>query len=192
MMVLKRAVPNEAWQLVLEFEGPEYRLFDTAIVREEKGWQKLAYPQHVKRFTMTSDALCWTEGGCVSAEYLYQRSTPLQQPDLERQVLRLSYQNQAPTSEDKSHHVYGVYFSRFGKQAFQLEESIGGGMAERGGSRSFSVQELLAWPAWRDHFQLSGCAWAIPIVESVQGAADAALDLLVSEACLRNGLPQST
>jgi hypothetical protein len=32
---LRRAVPNEQWHMILEFDGPEYRLFDTSILRKE-------------------------------------------------------------------------------------------------------------------------------------------------------------
>ncbi|NGZ84571.1 hypothetical protein [Duganella aceris] len=181
--VLQRAVPNEQWQMVLEFAGPEYRLFDTSILRNDNGWVQLAYPQHLKRYTVTPDGIHWPEGGTVDAGFLHQRSKPLDPAALRHQVLRLSYKNQAPTSEDRSHHVYGVYLARFSQQPVHIEESIGGGMAERGGGREFSIEELLAWPEWREHFTLSGCAWAIPKVE--QGA----LDTLVVEACRRNGLP---
>lgn len=189
---LRRAVPNEQWQMILEFDGPEYRLFDTSILREKKGWNRLAYPQHLKQFTVTPDSICWDNEGRVDAAYLYRSSTPLPQANLEQQVLRLSYKNQAPTPEDKLHHVYGVYLARFSNKPFRIGESIGGGIADRGGGRDFSLQELLLWPQWKQHFELSGCSWAVPLLESLAGEPDRLLDLLIREACLRNGLPEGS
>jgi hypothetical protein len=187
--VLRRAVPNEQWQIILEFAGPEYRLFDTSILRNEMGWSQLAYPQHMKRYVLTPEAISWPEGGKVEASFFYERSKPLDPAGLRNQVLRLSYKNQAPNSEDPSHHVYGVYLARFGDKPFHVEESIGGGMAERGGGRKFSSEELLAWPEWKEHFMLAGCAWAIPIIVSLADDPERALDTLVEEACRWNGLP---
>ena len=183
--VLRRAVPNEQWQIILEFAGPEYRLFDTSILRNEMGWSQLAYPQHVKRYVVMPDAISWPECGTVDARFLHARSRPFDPAGLRNQVLRLSYKNQAPTSEDPSHHVYGVYLARFSDKPFHVEESIGGGMAERGGGREFSSEELLAWPEWKEHFTLAGCAWAIPLIEDDPEV----LDTLVEQACRRNGLP---
>jgi hypothetical protein len=187
---LRRAVPNEQWQMILEFDGPEYRLFDTSILCEEKGWHRLAYPQNLKRFTVTPDSICWENDGVVGAKYLYRKSTPLPRSSLEYQVLRLSYKNQAPTPEHKLHHVYGVYLSRFSNKPFRICESIGGGIAERGGEQDFSIQALMLWLLWKQHFELSGCSWAVSLLESLVGEPDRLLDLLVSEACLRNGLPE--
>lgn len=188
--VLQRAVPNEQWQLVLEFAGPEYRLFDTSIVREENGWHQLAYPQHVKRFKAAPDGIRWDGLGMVDAQFLHLRSRLLAPADLERQVLRLGEKNQAPTAQDARHHVYGVYLARFGTKPFRLGESIGGGMAERGGGCDLSLQELLAWPDWRRHFALSGCTWATALVEAQAAAPQRLLDLLVDEACRRNGMAE--
>lgn len=185
---LIRAVPNEQSDMVLQFEGPEYRLFDTLILYREKNWHQLAYPQHLKNFTLTPDAVCWHQAGTVDAAFLYRRSAPLEQARLEQQVLRLGYKNQAPTSEHNSHHVYGVYLARFSEKPFRVGESIGGGMADRGYGRDYSMQELLLWPEWKHFFELSGCAWAIPLLESLAAEPERLLDLLVSEACRRNGV----
>ena len=96
----------------------------------------------MKRFTLKSEGICWDGIGNVDVEFLYGRSIPIDPENLGRQTLRLGYKNQAPTSEDKLHHIYGVYLARFGKQPFKLDQSIGGGMAERGGRRDFSLDEL--------------------------------------------------
>jgi hypothetical protein len=184
---LKRAVPNQRWDLILQFEGPEYRLFPVSILSEERGWKMLIYPKNIKRFMLTPDAICWDGIGTVDANFLYDRSAPMDPANLERQVLGLGCKNQAPTPQDKRHHVYGVNLARFGKQPFGLEESIGGGMADRGGGSDYSLQELLRYPGWKQHFTMSGCAWAIPIIESHADESEHLLDLLVHEACLHNG-----
>jgi len=188
---LKRAVPNERWQLILEFDDGQFRLFDTAILREEKGWDRLASPQHVKRYTVTPDAIGWPAAGTVDAQYLLRRSVPVTLAALEHEVLRLCYQNRAPTAQDQRHHVYEVAIACFSARPFRIGESIGGGHAERGGSSAFSLDEMLAWPAWREHFELAGCGWAIALVDTLAGEPERLLDALVLEACLRNGLPQA-
>jgi len=184
---LTRAVPNEQSHIVLEFDGPEYRLFDAMILYREKAWRQLAYPQHLKNFTLTPSAICWHEAGSVDADYLHRRSAPLDQARLERQVLRVGYKNQAPTPQHQSHHEYGVYLARFSAQPFRIGESIGGGVADMGYGRDLSLEELLLWPQWKHFFELAGCAWAIPLLESLSGEPERLLDLLVSEACRRNG-----
>ena len=187
---LKRVIPNENFQVILEFSNAERRIFDMAILCREKGWNKLAYPQHIKNFHMSDDSVVWAEGGKIGANYLYEKSRPIAQASLENQDIRLGYKNQAPTSEDKFHHVYGVFLAPFSTKPFRTEESIGGGHAERGGGNSRSISELMAWPEWREHLMLSGCSWAVPLIESWAEQPEQLLNLLVSEACTRNGLPE--
>lgn len=189
---LKRAVPNERWQLILEFDDGAFRLFEMRSVREEKGWAQLAYPQHAKRFTLAPDAISWPAGGTVDIGYLLRHSVSVAPAALEHEYLRLCYKNQAPTPEDAHHHVYEVEIGRFSSKPFRLGESIGGGHAERGGSKTCTLAELLDWPGWREHFELAGCGWAIALVEPLgldpQLLANT-LDLMVLEACRTNGLP---
>jgi hypothetical protein len=184
---LLRAVPNENFEFVLEFAGGDYRLFKANTLWRERGWPQLAYPQHLKRFALTPNAIAWPEGGRIDAGTLHAESTPVDGPRLQHHLLRLSYKNQAPTSEDASHHVYGVYLAPFAAECFSIGESIGGGHGERGGGRAYTLPELLAWPGWRRHFELAGCRWAIAVVESLAAAPDQLMDTLVAEACRRNG-----
>lgn len=186
--ILKRAIPNEQFQVILEFAESEYRIFDTSVLCREKGWHKLAYPQHMKLFSVSVDAIFWPDGGQVDADYLYQKSRPIDQGQLEHQVIRLSYKNQAPTLEDKHHHVYGVYLAPYSAKIFRIGESIGGGIADRGGGYDLSLSELLAWPDWERHFELSGCSWAALLIESLATKPEQLLDALIGEACKRNGL----
>jgi hypothetical protein len=188
---LARATPNEKWEMVLEFEGPEFRLLDTAVIRRERGWSQLAYPQHVKRFLLRPDAIEWPAGGRVDAEELHEKSRAVAPMELEQQVLRIGYKNQAPTPEDASHHVYGVYLARYSSEQFRVGESIGGGIADRGGGRALSLAALLAWDGWQRHFDLSGCTWAAALVDSMARDPVGLFDALVDEACIRNGMDES-
>ncbi len=179
--------PNENWQLIIQFSDDEYRLLDVAIPREEHNWKELAYPQHIKRFTFTPNEIIWEFGGELNASYLYKQSEVVDYSSLENQSLRLCYKNQAPTQEDKWHHVYGVYLHPFSHKLFSVGESIGGGHGDRGGSNSYSLTELLSWGEWKNHFNLSGCSWAIPIIESNQDK-ELIIRELSKEACRRNGV----
>jgi len=189
-LLLKRAFPNEQFQVVLEFVGAGCRIFDTSVLCKDKGWHKLAYPQNMKRFTVSENGIFWPDGGKVEASYLYERSKPISQEQLENQVIRLSYKNQAPTSEDKNHHVYGVFLAPFSSKPFRVGESIGGGMADRGGGYDLSLAELLAWPEWKRHFKLSGCSWAAVLVESLDSKSEQLFQSLIGEACMRNGIAE--
>ncbi len=146
----------------------------------------LAYPQHMKRYRFNGENIDWEFGGSLKASYLYDKSEPVSGSELERHSIRICYKNQAPTTEDKNHHVYGVYLYPFTEKLFAIGESIGGGHADRGGSRSFSLGELLDWQDWKRHFELSGCSWAIEIIEKNE-ELEYLIGMLVREACKRNG-----
>ncbi len=187
---LTRAIPNESFQFVLQFDGSEHRVFSTSLLCQRFGWKVLAYPQHLKRFVWDEDKIVWSSGGAVDAEFLYENSTPVVLASLEQQTIRLSYKNQAPTSQHKQHHVFGVYLAPFSEKWFRLDESIGGGHGDQGGSESLNLDELLARLDWKVHFQQAGCPWAIEVIASRVGEPDLLIDRLVREACERNGLPE--
>lgn len=132
MLPLTNVMPNEQWQLVLEFAGEEHRLFDSSVARLEKGWPELAYPNKLKNVTFSDRGISWPGGRTLDSHYLYSKSKPVSAEVLAKQVLRLGYKNQAPTSEHPTHHVYGVYLYPYRKQQFEVGESIGGGHGEMG------------------------------------------------------------
>jgi hypothetical protein len=187
---LTQAIPNEQGQLILRFGATDYRLFALAQLSQQAGWEQLAYPQHGKRFSFDAQRLTWPAAGEVEASYLYAHSQPLSTAQLEQQTLRLGYQNQAPSAQDARHHIYYVYLAPFSAQPFQLGESIGGGMAERGGSCALNLAQLHVWPDWQAHFALAGCGWAVPLIAAPQAEAASLLKALIEGACLRNGLPE--
>ncbi|RKP47593.1 hypothetical protein [Trinickia fusca] len=188
MPSLVNVIPNETYQLVLEFERKEFRLFDASIARIEKGWPELAYPQKLKNLTFNEGRVVWPGDRSLDADYLYVKSRAIEGRTLQNQVLRVSYKNQAPTSQHPSHHVYGVWLYPFREKLFEVGESIGGGHADMGGSSSLSLAELRVAQHWRDHFELSGCAWVVPFVDEVSDER-ALLNALVKEICRHEGIP---
>ena len=68
MPALTNVIPNETWQLALEFEGQEIRLFDASIARAEKNWPELAYPHKLKNLTFDARQVCWPGDRVLDAE----------------------------------------------------------------------------------------------------------------------------
>jgi len=185
MLKLFRVVPNEKWQLILDFGPDGTRLFDAAIARKELGWSQFAYPNNFKNLTYTDDSVRWGGGETLTSTWLHARSQPVPATGLEHEVLRLGYKNQAPTPQHRSHHVYGVYLAAFSTHPFRVGQSIGGGQAETGGWLELSLTSLLEWTEWKRHFELSDCGWAIGLIEDRANDEQRLIDTLVNEACRR-------
>ncbi len=183
---LLNVTPTEGGHLVLEFEGEEPRLFDTLIAQVEKDWPELAYPKKFKKLAFNAGGVSWPQGRTLDARYLHEKSKVICGADLKQQMLRLSYKNQAPTAQHKTHHVYGVYLYPFRERPFEVGESIGGGHGEMGGSNAYSLAELLTCQDWQESFELSGCAWAIPMVQDAISEREL-LRQLVAQICIRAG-----
>ena len=183
MPKLLRVVPNERWQLILEFEDFGFRLFRAEPLYSELGWAHLAYPNHFKHFRFTPDAIVWAGGESLSAQELLDRSETIAASDLEFQSLNLGMVNRAPTAAHVSHHVFYVSLAAFSDQPFGLGESIGGGHAEMGGMFSFSLLELRAHPGWRDHLRFAGCGWLLGLLEGFAGDQRVIVDALVRVVC---------
>ena len=184
---IRRVVPDEQWHLTIEFAAGEFRQFAADKAHRPEGFDALAYPNVFKKLTYDAAAVRWAGIGAIDAATLHRESTPMSAEQLRRHVLRVGYHNRAPTTEDAAHHVYGVYLTPFDPAPFCLGESIGGGHAERGGSQSYGLTELRARPDWQGFFELSGCDWAIPIVQDGDDL-DALLDRLVRAICARGGV----
>ncbi len=122
----------------------------------------------------------------MGADYLYEKSIPLPPEFLQFENLRLGYLNQAPTDKHPNHHVFCVYLYPFHEKPFAIGESIDGGHAEMGYSVNYTLAELHARPDWERHFELSGCAWAVPLVSNAN-EPEALLRLLVEMMCQREG-----
>ena len=184
---LRRVIPNERWELLLEFDGGEWRLFRLADVYEEMGWATLVNPLRAKDLHAGAGGVHWTTGERADAAFLHARSTPLAPAQARWQSMTVGMRNRAPTAQHASHHVYGVVLLPFAEQVLSLGESINGGHAEMGGSRDYTVAELLASEGWREHFRLADADWAIPFVEGHPQDRWAVVDALVPELCRRAG-----
>ncbi|SHN37831.1 hypothetical protein [Chitinophaga sp. CF418] len=100
---------------------------------------------------------------------------------LPNEYTAISFKNQAPTTEDKTHHEYYFYIHPLNHgKPFMLGESIGGGHAERGGSITLSLEELLQYNNWKEHLEKSDCAWAIEVIEQYQPDIERIIDILIS------------
>jgi hypothetical protein len=71
MFKLRRVVPNEKWQLILDLGPDGLRLFDASIARKEKGWSQLAYPNKFKNLTYTDDLVRWGQDEELSSTWLH-------------------------------------------------------------------------------------------------------------------------
>ncbi len=185
---IRRVVPDEQWRLAIEFAQGGFRRFEARQVYARGGFSALAYPNVFKTLTYDAAAVRWDGIGALDAAFLYGASVPMPDDQLRRHELRVGYRNQAPTAAHPTHHVYGVYLYPFDPDGpISLGESIGGGHAEMGGSRSFDLAGLRARVGWREHFALSGCDWAIAMVEEADDT-DLLLDRLVHVICARGGM----
>ena len=179
---LLRVVPTDRGHLVLEFAEHGFRVFDALVAYRTLGWEEFAYSHRVKQLAYDAHTVTWPNVRRLDAAYLLAHSAPIDAATLARQTLRLGFKNQAPTAMHASHHEYDVHLFPFGQRPFSVGESIGGGHAEMGGSRSFGLAQLRAWPDWKTHFELAGCAFAIPVIETGTSEQEV-LDHLIALAC---------
>ncbi|MEU4163474.1 hypothetical protein [Actinoplanes sp. NPDC026670] len=190
---LVRVVPTERWRLALEFTSGEVRLFDCSVARLHReqpalDWSALASPERFKHLRFDAGRVWWPGGHVLEADYLFTASTPLTGQELENQLLRVAFRNQAPTPEHPTHHVYYVCVVPFGARPFLIGESINGGHGEMGGSVSLGLTGLKEWQGWQEHFELSGCGWAVPMIGSDERSA---VDAVVREVCRRADTDES-
>ncbi|MCO7187805.1 MULTISPECIES: hypothetical protein [unclassified Pseudoalteromonas] len=188
--ITKRIVsitPNESGELIIQFPDNEYRLLCLSIPRKAFGWQALAHPGNAKRFTFTPEKVSLEFGGELDADYLFLNSKRIEPELLARQWLGLCRRNQAPTDRHPTHHVFSVSIAPFSEKLFAISQSIGGGIADTGGGQSYTLEELLTWQNWKIHFELSGCSWAIPVIENSQDKKNM-INTLITEACKRKGM----
>lgn len=185
--VIRRVVPDEQWRLAIEFADDGFRLFRAERVYRQGPFSALARPDVFKALTYDEAAVRWAGIGALDAAFLHRESSPMTRAELDHHLLRVGYCNRAPTAQHPTHHVYGVYLCPFASRPFSVGESIGGGHGEMGGSQSFNLVGLRAWPEWQAQFELAGCGWAIPIVRDETDAA-VVIDRLVCAICARGGM----
>ncbi|MFK7803942.1 MAG: hypothetical protein AB8G95_20075 [Anaerolineae bacterium] len=164
--LINRAIPNELWEIILEFNSGEHRIFKASIAKNEIEGEFLSSPLKFKSFSFTPNHILWGNSYQLTATYLHEKSDPITPEKLARQYLGLGSKNRAPTNEHPTHHVYIVGMFPFNaKASFSIGESIHGGHGDTGGSRSYSLAQLLNKEDWRADFERADCSWAVPIIE---------------------------
>jgi hypothetical protein len=160
----------------------------------------MAHPMKVKSFVYTEDFVewlpilkeetkgyysgkkIWSQGVCFKADEIYSDCEIVPFDRIVGEVLLVSYKNQAPTKLHPTFHQYGVYVKPFDIiKPFSIGESIGGGHIDYGPGWELSLRELLLKEDWKVHFSLSGCAWAIEIIEKSSSSTRPMIDSLTSE-----------
>ena len=182
--MIKKVIPTDQWELIIELQNSKYIIVKTDSMYD-KGYDFLAYPNQLKAFTYDNEKIIWKNGKSISISKVKSYSKSISKDELQNKNLRISYKNQAPTKEHKTHHWYGVYLYPYAKKV-NVGESIAGGHGERGGSVTLSITELLNYDGWENHFRLSGCEWAIKIINSNKNDEEKLIDELVKGVCSRS------
>ena len=97
-------------------------------------------------------------------------------------IVWLGSENHAPTARNSLSDTYFVALAPFSAKPFRPGQSVGVGFTESGGSNSLTLDELLASPGWREHFELAGCAWAVAVIEALAGQPEQLMEALVARA----------
>ena len=185
--MLKRVIPNESWQLIMEFDNNEFRLFTVALLYKIPDYSFLAFPNQLKGFTYDAHRITWKNGTVLDHHILYAYSKAVALEDLTTHWLCLGSKNQAPTAKHLTHHVYEVSLCPFNiDKPFMLSETIGWGYADKGGSVNLSIAGMLDRKNWMEHFLLAGCNWAPSIIERFKDEPILLIDRLVKEVVQKN------
>lgn len=203
---ITQVIPADRHGLLVEFAEAGLRVFQPRRYFQqqppEAQYNFLVLPPKFRHLTwnahqvhwpaVTDRELCWDGHNVwpyeltLSAEQLLELSEPFSETELPFVSYPLAMQNRAPTDQDARHHVFFVGLKPFCPQPFCVGESIGGGHGERGGSNAFTFDELMDW-AWKPHFELSGCGWAIDVICQAKKKGSSQ-DELVAELINLNGI----
>jgi hypothetical protein len=108
-------------------------------------------------------------------------------------LIEIGKKNVAPSKDDLHHDVY-VFFVDLSssEKPFWFEQSIGGGLADRGGAIALSLQQLESWSGdWRSHLQNAGCEWVIPLLQAellAPVSCDSIVSRIIDEATRRRSM----
>ncbi len=179
--------PIDYYELIIEFENGEFKIFSPEKLKLYEQHDFLAYPNKLKSYKYDNNQITWYNNFHLDKEFLYLHSTLINQEQLERKGLSISSKNQAPTVMHPSHHVY--YFTIYpfkNEKQFVIGESIGGGHGEMGGCGSFDLNEILESQELTNHLTLSNCTWAFDIMKSNNFDNKNVINKLVLEVCNRS------
>lgn len=143
-MDIKSITPIDFYELIIAFSNEEIKIFSPEKLKLYDRYDFLAYPSKLKAFTFTPRTITWFNGLSFESDFLYHNSDEIAAELLSKKGLTIGSENQAPTKQHTSHHVYyfSIYPFRLEKQ-FGLGESIGGRHAEIGGRNFYSLNELI-------------------------------------------------
>lgn len=162
---IQKIVPVDWFELIIVLNDGEKRIF-SKNADMLKSYEFLAFPDKLRAFSYGDDFVEWEHGLRLNLPEVIQCSEPIKDEEAKRKSLSISRKNQAPTNEHPRHHVYDVSLKPFDSdKLFVLSESIGGGHADTGGSRYFSLAELIVYPGWKAHFEMADCDWGIDFVK---------------------------
>lgn len=184
---LKNVMPVDFYELIVQFDDLTYRCFAPGTSKLYDHFPFMAYPDKLRSFVFDTDCITWRNGISLDKTFIYQNSEQATLTGLKYQSLTVGFKNQAPTPEHQSHHEYRFSIRPFDTvQPFVLEESIGGGHAEMGGSVALSLEALLSQQDWKDHLVKSGCEWTIEMITQHHGDQENLINMLVAGVCKRS------
>lgn len=186
MLHLRRVIPLDFYELVLQLSDGSYRLFSPAKNSLYEKYSFLAYPHKLKALRFSSDGITWYNGVHFTLDFLLQHSVTKEKSELNN-WLTIGSKNQAPTDQDAHHHEFYVAVRPFTPETpIVTGESIGGGHADRGGCSTLSVSQLLAQNDWEIHFGKSDATWAIPLIKAYADQPELLIGSLVENAIRRS------
>ena len=195
-MKIKRVIPIDGGKLIIEFDGGELRQFPNKNLRDSDIWF-LQFTDKLQSYNNDVDSLSWMpidkkqirdgkniwDGEAIlSAIELWNMSDVVLREDIQDKWLTLGRKNHAPTEEDPKNHTYYLSIKPFNTDQWIISGlSIGGGFAERGGTRPFSRNELDDFDKWEHYCILSGCSWIIPLIKNINATDDKVIDDIISQ-----------
>ena len=186
---ISNIVPIDFCELVIEFDSSELRIFPSDKSTLYEQYRFLGYPNQLKCFDYTTSAIKWHNGVSIDSRFLYDKSMATSIEKLKFKTLLVGSVNCAATDMDERHHVFGISILPFNiDQPFSLDESIGGGFGERGGSQLYAIEDLLKQTDWKVHFERSGCIWAAAIIEKFQSDHNIVIAAIIKEICHKASL----
>lgn len=181
--------PIDYYELIIEFENGEFKIFSPEKLKLYEQHDFLAYPNKLKSYKYDNNKITWYNNFQLDKDFLYQYSILINQEQLERKGLSISSKNQAPTDKHPSHHEYYFMIYPFkNEKQFVIGESIGGGHGEMGGCGSFDLKEILENQELTNHLTLSNCSWAYDIMKANIFDNKNVINKLVLEVCKRSNL----
>ncbi|RQP14773.1 MAG: hypothetical protein EAS52_16815 [Parapedobacter sp.] len=185
-MEIKSITPIDFFELAIAFSNGELKVFAPGKLKLYDQYNFLAYPNKLRAFTFTPRTITWFNGLSFGSDFIYDNSDEIAMELLVKKSVTIGFENQAPTKQHTTHHVYSfsIYPFKLEKQ-FVLGESIGGGHAEMGGCAFYSLNELIETPDYATHLKLANCSWVVEILTANGSDWKSVLNDIIVEVCKR-------